>query len=220
MRGSVDTNFLFTLGEVTRMVRAWADREAARYGITRAQWAVLAKVERIEGMKQSELAEQLEMQPITLTRLIDKLCDNGWIERRGDEKDRRVNRLYLKKAARPLLGKLAGLRSELTATALEGINPADAHRMLAQLETILTLTRDLGVNLAGVEIILNMRRKMERMQSEVNEFMDYVKHELARGLGDWEQRLGTALVKSSPTDLVRLSSPPADVKPSTTKRPK
>src|SRR5262249_48914100 len=84
MRGSVDMNFLFTLGEVTRMVRAWADREAARYGITRAQWAVLAKVERNEGMKQSELAEQMEMQPITLTRLIDKLCDNGWIERRGD----------------------------------------------------------------------------------------------------------------------------------------
>jgi MerR family transcriptional regulator/heat shock protein HspR len=74
---------------------------------------------------------------------------------------------------------------------------------LAQLETILTLTRDLGVNLAGVEIILNMRRKMERMQGEVNEFMEYVKHELARGLGDWEQRLSTALVKSSPTDLVR-----------------
>jgi DNA-binding MarR family transcriptional regulator len=76
------------------------------------------------------------MQPITLTRLIDKLCDNDWIERRGDETDRRVNRLYLKKAARPLLGKLSGLRSELTATALEGINPADAHRLLAQLESI------------------------------------------------------------------------------------
>jgi DNA-binding MarR family transcriptional regulator len=68
--------------------------------------------------------------------LIDKLCDNGWIERRGDETDRRVNRLYLKKAARPLLGKLAGLRSELTATALEGINPADAHRLLSQLEAV------------------------------------------------------------------------------------
>ena len=74
---------------------------------------------------------------------------------------------------------------------------------LAQLETVLALTRDLGVNLAGVEIILNMRRKMDRMQGEVNEFMVYVKQELARGLGDWEQRLGTALVKSSPTDLVR-----------------
>ena len=108
----------------------------------------------------------------------------------------------------------------LTPSRTDGNTRLYSDEDLAQLETILTLTRDLGVNLAGVEIILNMRRKMERMQSEVNEFMDYVKHELARGLGDWEQRLGTALVKSSPTDLVRLSSPPADVKPSTTKRPK
>ncbi len=74
---------------------------------------------------------------------------------------------------------------------------------LEQLETILALTRELGVNLAGVEVILNMRRKMERMQGEVNEFMAYVKKELARGLDDWEQRLSTAMVKSSPTDLVR-----------------
>jgi MerR family transcriptional regulator/heat shock protein HspR len=76
---------------------------------------------------------------------------------------------------------------------------------LVQLETILSLTRELGVNLAGVEIILNMRSKMDRMQEEVNEFMVYVKQELARGLDDWEQRLGTALVKSSPTDLVRTA---------------
>ena len=76
---------------------------------------------------------------------------------------------------------------------------------LEQLETILSLTRDLGVNLAGVEIILNMRRKIERMQGEVNEFMEYVKRELARGIDDWEQRLSTALVKSSPTDLVRAT---------------
>ena len=74
---------------------------------------------------------------------------------------------------------------------------------LDQLETILTLTRDLGVNLAGVEIILNMRQKMDRMQREVNEFMGYVKQELTRGLGDWEERLGTALVRSSSSTLVR-----------------
>jgi MerR family transcriptional regulator/heat shock protein HspR len=73
---------------------------------------------------------------------------------------------------------------------------------LLELETILALTRDLGVNLAGVEIVLNMRRKMERMQREVNEFMVYVKGELARGLGDWEQRLNTALVPTGPGDLV------------------
>src|SRR3984893_12164583 len=119
-RGSVDMNFLFSLGELQRLVRAYADKQAARYGITRAEWAVLAEVERSEGMKQTLQAQQMEMQPITLTRVIDKLCDNGWIERRGDDSDRRVNRLYLRKAARPLLGKLSGLRSELTATALEG----------------------------------------------------------------------------------------------------
>jgi len=144
--GSVDLNFLFTLAEVQRLMRAYADREAARFGITRAQWAVLAKVERSEGMKQTELAEQMEMQPITLTRLIDKLCDSGWIERRGDETDRRVNRLYLRKAGRQLLGKLAGLRSEITATALEGIDPADALRLLAQLDLIKENVRHAGQN--------------------------------------------------------------------------
>jgi DNA-binding MarR family transcriptional regulator len=135
-RGPVDANFLFVLGELQRLVRAYADRQAARFGITRAQWAVLAKVERFEGMKQSELAEQMEMQPITLTRLIDRLCDNGWIERRSDDSDRRVNRLYLRKAGRALLGKMNDLKSEITATALEGIGPSDAQRLLNQLEAI------------------------------------------------------------------------------------
>ena len=133
---TVDMNFLFTLAELQRLMRAYADKAASRYGITRAQWAVLAKVERTEGMKQTELAEQMEMQPITLTRLIDKLCDNGWIERRGDDTDRRVNRLHLKQAAKPLLAKLGGLRSEITATALDGIPPTEAERLMTQLEDI------------------------------------------------------------------------------------
>ncbi|HEY2246932.1 MAG TPA: MarR family transcriptional regulator [Bradyrhizobium sp.] len=156
MRGSVDMNFLFTLGEVQRLVRAYADKEAARFGITRAQWAVLAKVERNEGMKQTELAEQMEMQPITLTRLIDKLCESDWIERRGDASDRRVNRLYLLKAGRALLGRLSGLRSELTATALGGINPADAHRLLAQLEQIKENVRN------AIQIAAGEPRKEQR----------------------------------------------------------
>jgi len=80
---------------------------------------------------------------------------------------------------------------------------------LEQLETILTLTRDLGVNLAGVEVILNMRRKIQQMQGEVNEFMEYVKSEMTRGIDDWEQRLSTAMVKSTSTDLVRVNPPAA-----------
>ena len=93
----------------------------------------------------------------------------------------------------------------LTPSRTDGNTRLYAEEDLEQLETILSLTRDLGVNLAGVEIILNMRRKIAQMQQEVNEFVGYVKQELARGLGDWEQRLGTALVKASPADLVRAA---------------
>src|SRR3982074_2187232 len=148
-RGSVDMNFLFTLAELQRLVRPYAAKQAARYGIPRAQWAVLAKVERTEGLKQTELAELMEMQPITLTRLIDRLCDNGWIERRSDDTARPGNRRDRRKAARPLRGKLSGLRSELTATALEGINPADAHRLLTQLEEIKENVRNAIQNTAN-----------------------------------------------------------------------
>jgi MerR family transcriptional regulator/heat shock protein HspR len=103
----------------------------------------------------------------------------------------------------------------LTPSRTEGNTRLYSDEDLEQLETILALTRELGVNLAGVEIILNMRRKIEAMQSEVNEFMEYVKKELARGIDDWEQRISTALVKSSPTDLVRhaSASPPASSEP-------
>ena len=94
----------------------------------------------------------------------------------------------------------------LTPSRTEGNTRLYSEEDLEQLETILSLTRDLGVNLAGVEIILNMRRRIQQMQVEVNEFMAYVKKELARGIDDWEQRLSTALVKSTPTDLVRTAT--------------
>lgn len=98
----------------------------------------------------------------------------------------------------------------LTPSRTDGNTRLYSDEDLERLETILSLTRDLGVNLAGVEIILNMRSKIEQMQREVNEFMTFVKTELAKGLGDWEQRLNTAMVKSSPAPLVRpASGPPA-----------
>jgi MerR family transcriptional regulator/heat shock protein HspR len=103
----------------------------------------------------------------------------------------------------------------LTPSRTDGNTRLYSDEDLETLETILALTRDLGVNLAGVEVILNMRRKMERMQREVNEFMQYVKQELARGLGDWEQRLNTALVPSTPADLtgVKSTEPTEPVEP-------
>jgi DNA-binding MarR family transcriptional regulator len=135
-------DFLFALFETQRMLRLYADRLAVRHGITRAQWAVLAKLERTEGLKQSELAELMEMQPITLTRLIDRLCDNDLIERRADARDRRANRLYLRPAARPLLKRLGELRAEITQASLKHFTADEAQALVAQLDTIKSNVRD------------------------------------------------------------------------------
>jgi MerR family transcriptional regulator, heat shock protein HspR len=75
---------------------------------------------------------------------------------------------------------------------------------LKQLELVLNLTRDLGVNLAGVEIILNMRRKMEHMQSEMEDFVRHVRDELQKTNEEgWEEKLEQALVKLPPTQIVK-----------------
>ncbi len=86
---------------------------------------------------------------------------------------------------------------------------------LRQLEVILNLTRDLGVNLAGVEIVLNMRRRMEQMQTEVNDFVAWVRQELSRAAQDgWQERLQQALVRLPPTPLVRTGEAAAASAPS------
>jgi MerR family transcriptional regulator/heat shock protein HspR len=80
---------------------------------------------------------------------------------------------------------------------------------LRQLEVILNLTRDLGVNLAGVEIVQNMRRKMEQMQAEVSEFVNYVRQELLRANQEgWQERFQQALVKLPPTHIVKTPPEP------------
>ena len=104
---SQNREILFTISDVGRLLRTYADQKARLHGMTRAQWAVLLRLERREGLKQSDLAEILDIQPITLTRLVDRLCDNGLIERRPDPNDRRAKRLYLTPAARPLLDRIA-----------------------------------------------------------------------------------------------------------------
>jgi MarR family transcriptional regulator, transcriptional regulator for hemolysin len=133
---SPNREFAFTLNDVARMLRTYADHKAAQFGITRAQWVVLVRVDRSEGLKQSELAEMLELAPISLTRLLDKLCDSGLIERRADPIDRRVKRLFLTPAARPLLEKLAELGEELMATALVGVEGESIERMVGQLGVV------------------------------------------------------------------------------------
>jgi MarR family transcriptional regulator for hemolysin len=91
---------------------------------------VLVRLDRQEGQKQSELAEMLDLQPISLTRLLDRLAQNGLIERRPDPHDRRANRLYLKPAARPLLEQLGHLGQSVMKEVLDGIDPAGIEQLL------------------------------------------------------------------------------------------
>jgi MarR family transcriptional regulator for hemolysin len=130
---SIKREFGFALNDTARMLRTFADHKAAQFGITRAQWVVLARLDHSEGLKQSELAEVLDLQPISLTRLLDKLCESGLIERRPDPIDRRAKRLFLTPAARPLLKKLVDLGEELMTIALAGIERESVERMVAQL---------------------------------------------------------------------------------------
>lgn len=119
---SPERDFAFLLSDVARMLRTLFDQEARKFGMTRAQWGVLFRLERSEGLKQSELAEILDIQPITLTRLIDRLCDSGVIERRSDPGDRRAKRLFLTPQARPLLDRLNALSTEMLSRMLTGVD--------------------------------------------------------------------------------------------------
>jgi len=121
--------------DVARMLKTYADQRARQFGISRAQWTVLIRLDRCEGLKQSELAEMLDLQPISLTRLLDRLAGNGLIERRPDPNDRRANRLYLTPAARPLIQELSHLGEDMMATVLDGIDDVSREQLL----------RDLGV---------------------------------------------------------------------------
>lgn len=130
---SRNREILFTISDVGRLLRTYADHKARRFGQTRGQWAVLLRLERLEGLKQSDLADDLDIQPITLTRLVDRLCNNGLIERRADPTDRRAKRLYLTPAARPLLDQISKQVEELGDTVFAGFDPNSTSALLAQL---------------------------------------------------------------------------------------
>ena len=121
------------LMDVARMLRTYADQRARQFGISRAQWVVLMRLDRSEGLKQSELAEILDLSPISLTRLLDRLAENGLIERRDDPNDRRANRLYLTPAARPLLEQLSKLGNDMMDTVLGGLDGKANDRLLRDL---------------------------------------------------------------------------------------
>ncbi|HKJ75351.1 MAG TPA: MarR family transcriptional regulator [Alphaproteobacteria bacterium] len=126
----------FVLSDIARLMRRNFNRRVQSLGLTQAQWMLLARIARHEGAKQAQLAELLEMQPISVARLIDRMEASGWVERRPDPKDRRAVNLYLTKKAEPILGELWERAEETQTIALAGLSTANREDLLKALETV------------------------------------------------------------------------------------
>ena len=128
-----ETDLIILLTDVARMVRTLADRRARAQGMTRAQWMILARLRRRPGMTQRELAEILEVEPITVGRLVDRLESRGLVERRADPADRRVWRLHLTSTADPVLAEIDEARHLFDAEATRGLTSGERGAAIAAL---------------------------------------------------------------------------------------
>jgi MarR family transcriptional regulator, transcriptional regulator for hemolysin len=126
----------FLLADVARLLGTATDQKAGELGTTRARWAVLVRIERHQGLSQNELASLLDIQPITLARLLDKLCDEGLVERRLDPSDRRIRRLHLTDRAYPVIEMLSVLGAGILDEAFRGLD-ADRQRTLVETLTMI-----------------------------------------------------------------------------------
>ena len=124
---------LIPLLDVARAMRTYIDQRAREHGMTRAQWGVLARLERREGMTQAEMAGALEIQPISLVRLLDRLCLHGLVERRPHPRDRRANRLYLTQEGRAALAQLVLLGRTVAGEVLALFDEPEAADLLQKL---------------------------------------------------------------------------------------
>lgn len=127
---------LFLLHDVARLLRVDADKRARLHGMTRAQWAILIWLERQPGISQKELAELLEVEPITVARLIDRLEARGMVERRPDPRDRRIWRLHLCGPAFPVLREIDRQRAGILEILTQGVDSATLEAMTKALVTM------------------------------------------------------------------------------------
>jgi DNA-binding MarR family transcriptional regulator len=123
----------FLLHEVARLLRKRFEQRAGHLGLTRSQWQAIAYLAKNEGINQAGLAEMLEIEPITLVRILDRLAERGLIERRQHPTDRRTWQLFLKEAAHPLLAVMQPLGEATRAEALNGVSDGDREKLFQTL---------------------------------------------------------------------------------------
>lgn len=124
------------MSDVSRLMRRRFDERARKSGATGPQWRTLKILEQHEGLNQGQLAELLEVEPITCCRMIDRLEEAGLVERRRDPADRRAWRIHLTEKARPVLAELHEIAGTMIETALQGLSAAERDALIASLNVI------------------------------------------------------------------------------------
>jgi len=133
----------FLIHDVQRLMRKRFEARAGGLGLSAAQWRLLVHVSKEEGVTQARLAELLEIEPISVSRLIDRMEEGGWIERRTDAADRRVRTIHPTDKARAVYAEVKSLAVEVYEEALTGVS-ADNRRAL--IEALETMTENLSAS--------------------------------------------------------------------------
>ena len=121
--GPEDDGYIgYMLSDVARLIRTIFDRRVRDIGLTRAQWLVLTRLYRRPGASQTQLAEMLEIDRASAGRMIDRMEKNGWVERRPDRGDRRVNRLHLTDEARKVHAEMCAIAESTVDDALSPLS--------------------------------------------------------------------------------------------------
>ncbi|MCO5064114.1 MAG: MarR family transcriptional regulator [Rhizobiaceae bacterium] len=127
----------FLLHDASRLLRRRFETRASCFGLSAAQWRLLVRVYKEEGVAQARLAELLEIEPISVSRLIDRMVEGGWIERRSDATDRRVRMIYLTEKSREIFGSMRGMATQVFDYALSGLSPDERRTTIHALKTII-----------------------------------------------------------------------------------
>jgi len=131
-------DLLFEINETARAIRRLFDQRASAMGVTRAQWRVLARLKREPGLRQVELADRLDMEPITLCRIVDRLEEAGLVKRKTDPSDRRAWLLELTGKADPVVKQLRSVARGIAEEAMNGIRETDLRELQERLAAIRT----------------------------------------------------------------------------------
>ncbi len=129
-------NFGFLMRDVSRLSARLFERNARELEITLPQCKVLAHLSRNEGISQARLAELTETDPMTLVRTLDRMQEDGWIERRPDPADRRAHRLYLLEAAKPVVNRMWKIAEQVRNESLSDLSAGEREQLVDMLERI------------------------------------------------------------------------------------